>query len=172
MQPRVTSIALACLFTGRIGALLGAQSALPPAPPVSFAKDVQPILESHCLSCHGETMQMGKLALRSRESALQGGAHGAVLLPASAEQSKLYRMVAGLEKPSMPMSGTLTAQDIATLKAWIDQGVKWDAVLPSKPPADAARAAVQNRPITPEERNYWAFKPPVQAQFPVLDTGR
>ena len=107
MQQRVTSIALAFLAAGSIGALLGAQPGLPPAPPVSFAKDVQPILENNCLSCHGAAMQMGKLDLRTRESALQGGAHGAVLQPASAEQSKLYRMVAGLEKPSMPMSGTL-----------------------------------------------------------------
>ena len=130
MPRHVTSIALAFLVTGSISALLGAQSGLPPAPsPVSFAKDVQPILESKCLSCHGEAMQMGKLDLRSRESALQGGAHGAVLVPANAEQSKLYRMIAGLEKPSMPMSGNLTARDIATLKAWIDQGAKWDAAM-------------------------------------------
>src|SRR6202011_4273419 len=163
MQQRVTSIALAFLAAGSIGALLGAQPGLPPAPPVSFAKDVQPILENNCLSCHGAAMQMGKLDLRTRESALQGGAHGAVLQPASAEQSKLYRMVAGLEKPSMPMSRTLTAQDTATLKAWIDQGVKWNAVMLTKPPDAAAPAALENRTITPEERNYWTFKLPVRA---------
>jgi len=101
-------------------ALPSAQSGVPLAPsPVSFAKDVQPILENNCLSCHGDAMQMGGLDLRSRESALQGGAHGAVLLPANAEQSKLYRMVASLERPSMPMSGKLTAQDIATLKGHV-----------------------------------------------------
>jgi hypothetical protein len=180
MQHRVTSIALAFLVAASIGALSRAQSSLPPAAPVSFARDVQPILENNCLSCHGETMQMGKLDLRSRESALQGGAHGAVLQPASAEQSKLYRMVAGLEKPSMPMSGNLTAQDIATLKAWIDQGAKWDAATPSSsakssaPRGDsgAALAALENRPITPEERSYWAFKLPVRAPLPVVDDRR
>jgi uncharacterized protein DUF1553/uncharacterized protein DUF1549/cytochrome c len=175
MQHRVTSIALAFLVTGSIGALPRAQSGLPPAAPVSFAKDVQPILENHCLSCHGETMQMGKLDLRSRESALQGGAHGAVLLPANAERSKLYRMVAGLEKPSMPMSGNLTVQDVATLKAWIDQGAKWDAATLSsstKPPPAAALAALENRTITPEERSYWTFKLPVRAPLPVVDNRR
>ena len=50
MQHRVTSIALAFLVTGSIGALLRAQPGLPPAAPVSFAKDVQPILENNCLS--------------------------------------------------------------------------------------------------------------------------
>ena len=84
MHRRVTSIALAFLVTGSIGALLRAQSSLPPATPVSFATDVQPILENNCLSCHGDAMQMGRLDLRSRESALQGGAHGAVLVPANA----------------------------------------------------------------------------------------
>ncbi len=174
MPHRVTSIALAFLVTGSIGALLRAQSGLPPATPVSFAKDVQRILENSCLPCHGETMQMGKLDLRSRESALQGGAHGAVLLPANAERSRLYRMVAGLEQPSMPMSGNLTARDIATLKAWIDQGAKWDGATlsSSTKPSAAALAALENRPITPEERSYWAFKPPVRAPLPVVDSRR
>ena len=48
------------------------------------------------------------------------------MTPANAEQSKLYRMVAGLEQPAMPMSGTLTRQEMATLKAWIDQGATWE----------------------------------------------
>jgi hypothetical protein len=172
MQRLVTSIALAFLVAGSTGALPNAQSGLPLAPsPVSFAKDVQPILENNCLSCHGDARQMGRLDLRSRESALQGGAHGAVLVPANAEQSKLYRMVAGLEQPSMPMSGRLTVQDIATLKAWIDQGAKWDAITlsSSTKPSAAALAALESRPISAEERSYWAFKLPVQAPLPVVD---
>ena len=268
MHGRLTSIAFALLVVGSIAALLSAQAAvISPAVSVSFAKDVDPILERNCRSCHGETVQMGNLDLRTRESALRGGARGPVLVPASAERSRLYRMVAGFDAPSMPMSGSLKAEDVATLKAWIDQGARWDLpvsfardVLPlfegscgnchgetaqlskfdlrtresalrggvhgsdivpgnaegsrlyrrvagleqpsmpaqgtpltpgqiaavkqwideganwdsapssnAKPSAAAALAALENRTITPEERNYWAFKLPVQAPLPGVD---
>src|SRR6266851_822841 len=78
--------------------------------------------ESHCWSCHGDATQMSKLDLRTSEAAITGGAHGTVLVPGNAEQSKLYRMIAGLEKPAMPPQGAaLTSEQIAAVKAWIDQ---------------------------------------------------
>jgi hypothetical protein len=65
--------------------------------PVSFAKDIQPVLESSCLKCHGSAIQLSKLDLRTRETALKGGEKGPALVPGKAEESKLYRLVAGLE---------------------------------------------------------------------------
>ncbi len=269
MRDRLRSIALTFVGVGSMAALLAGQAASPAPATVSFARDVDPIFERSCRSCHGDAMQMGNLDLRTRESAMRGGAHGPVLTPANAEQSRLYRMVAGLELPAMPMSGSLSAQDVATLKAWIDQGARWDMAVsfardvqplfegscsschgdtaqlsrfdlrsresalrggargsdilpgnaegsrlyrriagleqPSMPAqgtpltaaqvavvkqwidegakweaaapsstarasAAAALAAIENRSITPEERNYWAFKLPVQAPPPAIDT--
>ena len=40
-------------------------------------------------------MQLAKLDLRTRESALAGGAHGPALVPGNAEQSRLFRRIAG-----------------------------------------------------------------------------
>ncbi|PYR46939.1 MAG: hypothetical protein DMF89_20240 [Acidobacteria bacterium] len=121
MQQVGRAIALAALVTvlvpGLSGARLRAQAS---APPVQFSRDIQPILESRCLSCHGDTITMSKLDLRTREGVLAGGSHGAVVVPGSAEQSKLYRVIAGLEKPSMPLQGaSLSADQVATLKRWI-----------------------------------------------------
>src|SRR6476646_3142921 len=125
MSRRLASLALGVLVVGSIGALLRAQAGpAAPARPISFARDVEPILDRSCRSCHGDTMQMGKLDLRTRDSAMRGGAHGPVLVPSSADASRPYRMVAGLEQPAMPMQGTLTPADVATLKAWIDQGAR------------------------------------------------
>jgi len=64
---------------------------------VSFAKDIQPIMERSCWNCHGESMQLSKLDLRTREGALRGGAHGPAVTPGNAEQSRLYRAVAHLD---------------------------------------------------------------------------
>src|SRR4029077_4898623 len=114
------------------------------------ATDVDPILERSCRSCHGGAMQSGKLDLRTRESALQGGARGSDIVPRNAQASRLYRRVAGLERPPMPAQGTpLTATEVAVIKQWIDEGATWEAT---------ARATIEDRPITPDERNYWAFK--------------
>src|SRR5262245_4701835 len=149
---------------------------------VSFAKDIQPILASSCWNCHGDGVQLSKFDLRTRESALRGGEHGSDIVPGNAEQSRMYRRVAGLETPSMPAQGTpLSAEQIAAVKRWIDQGAQWDVpatslAAPATPAAPAAAsagvspaiAALMERPITQEERNYWAFKLPVQAPPPVV----
>jgi hypothetical protein len=177
MYGHVKSMALAFPVLATVAALLSAQAptVVPPAP-VSFAKDVDPILERSCRSCHGDAAQLGKLDLSTRESALRGGARGSDLVPGNAEASRLYRRIAGLEQPPMPAQGEpLTAEQIASVKRWIDEGATWDAATTSssaKPAATAALAALENRVITPAERNYWAFKLPVQAPLPHVDDTR
>lgn len=176
MHVRLTSIALALVSACSTAALLNAQTPPPspaaqtsPARPVSFAKDIDPILERSCRTCHGETMQ-GKLDLRTRESGLRGGARGSDIVPGDAEGSRLYRRIAGLEKPSMPARGEpLTPAEIALVKQWIDEGANWESAVGTANGtslAPAALAVLENRPIKPEERNYWAFKLPVQAPLP------
>ncbi len=143
----------------------------PPQPgPVDFAADIRPILEEKCLSCHGAAPAMSRLDLRSRETTLAGGARGTVLVPGNAEVSKLYRVVAGLEQPAMPMQGTpLTPVQLAAVKRWIDQGAVWDEKAAAPSPVAAATApAIVDRPLTPEERSYWAFKLPEQAAVPLV----
>src|ERR1700674_4972192 len=121
-------ILMGALLTAAIGTLLRAQAPAPTAPAVTFNTDIQPLLESTCVSCHGDAMQLSKLDLRTRDGALKGGAHGPAIVPGNAEQSQLYRRVAGLETPSMPMQAPpLTAAQVSAIKAWIDQGANWDA---------------------------------------------
>jgi hypothetical protein len=137
--------------------------------PVSFAKDIRPILTGSCETCHGE-LQVSGLDLRTRDGALRGGDHGVAIVPGKADQSALYRRIAGLEQPSMPMDGTLTAPQVSAIKAWIDQGAHWD--LPGaeasavQPQRASALAALENMEIPAAARNYWAFKAPVQASVP------
>jgi len=135
---------------------------------VSFTRDIQPILQNSCWKCHGEAMQLSKLDLRTLEGALKGGEKGASIVPGKAEDSRLYRRVAGLERPAMPMDGKLTGDQISTIKAWIDQGAHWDLGAEAKAPSvdPAALAALENMEISPEARDYWAFKLPLQAPVP------
>jgi Protein of unknown function (DUF1553)/Protein of unknown function (DUF1549)/Planctomycete cytochrome C len=146
---RAPSVILATLTTTSVVALLSAQAPTPaaqsaPASQVTFARDIQPILEKSCWSCHSADLKLADLDLSTREAALKGGEHGAALVPGSAEKSKIYRMAAGLDDPKMPMEGeALKPAELTALKTWIDQGAVWDAPAAASSPAPAA-----NQPAT------------------------
>jgi mono/diheme cytochrome c family protein len=163
------SIVLGLAVTGGFVTRSGAQGV---QEAISFTKDIQPILQNSCWKCHGEAMQLSKLDLRTREAALKGGEKGAAIIPGNSGESRLYRRVAGLEKPAMPMDGTLGGEQVAAIKTWIDQGAHWDAEVEAKAPAvdRAALLALENMEIPPEARNYWAFKLPVQVPPPNVST--
>jgi hypothetical protein len=141
-------------------AVIEAQSA-----PVSFSKDIQPIFEASCWKCHGGALQLSKLDLRTRQDALKGGAHGPAITPGKPDVSKLYRMVAGVEKPAMPMDGRLTPDQVDTIKRWIAEGAVWDATVTSKSTAPALD--LEGGDVPPEARQYWAFRKPVRHAVPV-----
>jgi len=135
---------------------------------VSFGKDVLPILEANCLKCHGSAMQLSKFNLSSQELAMKGGTTGAAIIPGNADESRLYRLVAGLDKPRMPMNGELPAAQIATIKNWIDQGARWDSTPVMKKPEANLFADLENAKLPANARDYWAFKSPVQAPVPTV----
>ena len=70
----------------------------------------------------------------------------------------------------MPMRGErLSAAEVATLKRWIDEGAVWPATAATATVASTgAITAFEDRPLTDEERSYWAFKLPVQAPLPIV----
>ena len=89
-----------------------AQSDLPAMPPASqvkvdFARDIEPIFKSRCVGCHNAKLQSGGFRLDNRAGALAGGYSGIALLPGRSAESRLIRLVAGLEKDViMPMGGS------------------------------------------------------------------
>jgi len=104
-------------------------------------KDVLPLV-TRCFQCHGESLQMSGLDLRTRAGMLKGGASGPAIVPGHAEESLIFKRVSGQVKPQMPMAPipALTAGEMATLKEWIDQGAIWtsenesvSAVKPASP---------------------------------------
>jgi hypothetical protein len=138
---------------------------------VSFTKDVQPILEQNCLGCHGPSMQSSRLDLSTLDNALRGGIRGSAIVPGHAEDSRLYRLAAGMDKPAMPLGANkLSDAQLATLKTWIDQGAHWDAAVAGAKTQSgpASFANLENVQLAPGARDYWAFKAPVQAPLPVV----
>src|SRR5688572_7749427 len=93
---------------------------------VDFARDVRPILSNRCFKCHGPAVQRSKLRLDTFEGATKGG----VIVPGKPDQSPL---IARVTEPSdedgrMPppeVGDRLTPAEIATLRAWIEQGAEY-----------------------------------------------
>src|SRR5687768_1369366 len=56
---------------------------------VDFGRDIQPLFQKACYSCHGPEKQEGGLRLDLKERALQGGDTGKAVLPGKSHESKL-----------------------------------------------------------------------------------
>ena len=68
--------------------LMSAQNRNASSSPVSFSRDVAPILERSCLSCHGAAQAMSQLDLSTRAGAVQGGQKsGPAIVPGASARS-------------------------------------------------------------------------------------
>ena len=123
---------------------------------VDFQKDIQPIFEKSCYSCHGPNMQMNGLRLDTKQSAFAGGKSGKVILPGKASESPLYRRVAGIgDLARMPFGNPpLDPAQIELIRIWIDQGADWP---------DSASA----KPV--EINKHWAFIAPKRSPLPKVN---
>jgi mono/diheme cytochrome c family protein len=112
-----------------------------PAPadhPIDFAKEIKPIFEASCIKCHGRGKDKGGFKLDDRSTFMQGGDSGPVVVVGKSAESLLVEVVSGLNPDNvMPQKGSkLKPQEVAALRAWIDQGAQWDPhVTFAKPPA-------------------------------------
>jgi hypothetical protein len=138
--------------------------------PLTFADPVNDraaaILQNNCFTCHGAAVKMSALDLRTSESILAGGDRGAAVVPGDPAKSRLFRLASGAEQPSMPPGKKLTNEELNTLRDWIASGARLGggaAVAESK---QEALNKLEERPITPEERQFWSFRPIARPAIP------
>lgn len=159
---RIRLIKLSCIFAC-LSVLAGYSSrAAEQEDEHRLARQAIAILQTRCVVCHGKDGESG-LDMRTREGMLKGGSRGAAIKLGDADESLLYRFVAGEEKPRMPMGEELSEYQIGLLKQWIDKGASWPSGLDAAPPP-ATQAAI--KPISDEQRNYWAFRKPARSPVP------
>src|SRR6266850_1831933 len=65
---------------------------------VEFAADIQPLFQKNCFSCHGPEHQEGGLRLDQRKRALDGGDSGAEIVAGKSADSRLVRLIAGVDE--------------------------------------------------------------------------
>lgn len=106
---------------------------------ISFADDVQPILNASCVSCHdlsSEGYSSSGFSLVDYNSVMKGTTYGPVVVAESSMTSALYLVIAGKTSPEIRMpphhdnalaegrGAPLSQQNIETIRDWIDQGAK------------------------------------------------
>ncbi len=99
---------------------------LPAQEPVSFSREVLPLLSDNCLSCHGqdESHRKADLRLDTHDGAL------AAIKPGKPDASELLsRIISDDPEEVMPPpkshKARLTTEQIGTLRRWIAEGAPW-----------------------------------------------
>ncbi|HMC10506.1 MAG TPA: DUF1549 domain-containing protein, partial [Pirellulaceae bacterium] len=144
---------------------------MPPAATrtVDFAVDIQPLFQKNCFSCHGAENQEGGLRLDQKQRALDGGDSGAEIVAGKSAESRLVRVIAGIDEDFglMPPKGKgkpFSTEEIGLVRAWIDQGAKWpdESQLASSAAGHWSLKAVQ-RPALPTVREAAWLQQPIDA---------
>lgn len=110
---------------------------------VDFNRDIRPIFNAHCITCHGGVKQAGGVSFSYREQALGTGKSGRpIVVAGNPKASELMARITSRDPEyRMPLhQPPLTDGQIELLRRWIAQGAPW--------------------------QNYWAFVPPQQQALP------
>lgn len=123
-----------------------------------FESKVRPILAKNCFACHTNS-KMGGLDMRDRASLLRGGKRGAAVVPGDAKHSLMVEAIRqDHESLKMPPTGKLADEEIAAISKWVENGAVW----PERAVVPKTNAYV----ISPEQRNFWSFRPVVKPEVP------
>lgn len=123
---------------------VGADGPAPAARQVDYRREVRTILSDKCFKCHGPDAAERKAGLRldTAEGFTAATDSGAIaIVPGKSGESEIFKRLLH-EDPDMRMppastGKTLTEQEIATLRLWIDQGAEvkghWSFQAPVRP---------------------------------------
>jgi mono/diheme cytochrome c family protein len=107
-----------------------AHKEVPPTPVVDngqkrddYAQVIAPILEAHCVECHGAKKVKGKLRMDSLEALKKGGSEGSAFVPGDLKKSLMHVRVTlnPSDEEFMPTEGNpLTKEQVQAFALWIE----------------------------------------------------
>src|SRR5689334_18723118 len=93
---------------------------------IDFVREIQPLFENRCNTCHGEDEQAGQLRLDAKAIDLKGGKSGPLFNASQSAASLLIKRLIGVGGKRMPLDDEpLSEEQIGLIRAWIDQGAPW-----------------------------------------------
>jgi WD40 repeat protein len=116
---------------------------------VSYEKEVVPILEAKCQSCHSGNVRKAAFDMGTYDGLLKGGKTGPAVVPGHAADSLLAKLAGRTQKPTMPPKDEepLTPKELALIKLWIDQGAKGSTVVRERPAVTLGPLPARVRPV-------------------------
>lgn len=138
-----------------------------PEPKQFFEKEVLPILQSNCYSCHGgEKKIKGGLNLTTREDLLKGGDNGSAFNEQKPDTSLLLEVVKYEGETKMPPKGKLSQKQIDTLAAWVKMKV------PFSDKKGIASGTAHGPPVVDAKaKAFWSFKAVEKIEVPKVKNG-
>jgi hypothetical protein len=113
------------------GAMLTGLAGCSREAPVSYARDVQPILQANCLRCHqtgGPGFEASGFSMMTYDDLMKGTKFGPMIVPGDSAASNLLVLMEGRADPSISMphdrAEPVAKADIDKIRLWIDQGAK------------------------------------------------
>jgi hypothetical protein len=100
-----------------------------PREEIDYNSQVKPIINAHCISCHGGVKQNGGFSLLFEEQAKGKTKSGsAAIIPGHPGKSEMIRRIVSDDpEERMPYEkAPLKKEEIRILKKWVKQGAKWD----------------------------------------------
>ncbi|HYJ38891.1 MAG TPA: PSD1 and planctomycete cytochrome C domain-containing protein [Chitinophagaceae bacterium] len=134
---------------------------------ISYNFDIRPILSDKCFSCHGPDANKRQAGLRldiaqSAYAALKEhpGAHA--LMPGKPDSSQVYLRISSEDTSMMmpPPSSNLrlTAQEIALIKKWIEQGAEYEPHWAFVPPKKTSLPEVKKKQWPKNEIDFFILQ--------------
>ena len=127
------------------------------AEPTFYAARVAPVLDRHCVVCHGPEKKKAGLRLDSFDHLMAGAESGSIVKLGDLKGSELHRRITlpGSDEEVMPSDGKplLSADEIKIIALWIEGGASATKTLADFPNAPALRPAkVALVPLAPDWR--------------------
>jgi len=95
---------------------------------ISFSQDIQPMMEKHCVVCHGES---GGVSLASHGDIMSTERPEPIVVPGEPERSPLVQVIEEAKMPAIipgvhdPLGGSpLSDRQLQILRNWVRQGAK------------------------------------------------
>ncbi len=120
--------------------------------PLSYGRDIRPLLAENCFQCHGpdEATREADLRLDLRDAAIAERDDAAAIVPGDAEKSTLVERIASddeyLRMPPADTGKQLSAAQIELIRKWIESGAAYE--------------------------RHWAFEPLRRPEFSIVKRDR
>ena len=105
------------------------------ANPISFMRDVAPIMVENCIACHNPRKSESKYVMTTFAQLAKGGqqGEGITLEPGEPDESRFVELVRLDGNPRMPFKqDPLTKEKLATIERWVAEGAKYDGNSPTE----------------------------------------